>query len=303
MPKQTEIAASLANVTKRYRKTAALTDVTLEFRAGEAVALLGPNGAGKTTTVGLLLGTLRPTRGEVRVFGDDPVRGRARAGVARRQRVGAMLQIAGVPGTLRVREHIELFRSYYPRPLERDAVIAAAGLSGLENRLYDQLSGGEKQRLHLALALCGNPDILFLDEPTVGLDVESKRALWREIRATIEAGRTVVLTTHNIEEADALADRIVLLNHGEVVADGTPAEIKQRTASSRIAATTAIAPEAIAALPGVTDVREDKQRIEAFAGTPEPVVRALLAMDPGLRDLEVSRATLEEAFLALTRTA
>ena len=297
MPKQTEIAASLANVTKRYRKTAALTDVALEFRAGEAVALLGPNGAGKTTTVGLLLGTLRPTRGEVRVFGDDPVRGRCR------QRVGAMLQIAGVPGTLRVREHIELFRSYYPNPLDRDAVVAAAGLRGLENRLYDKLSGGEKQRLHLALALCGNPDILFLDEPTVGLDVESRHALWREIRAIIDAGRTVVLTTHNIEEADALADRIVLLNRGEVVADGTPAEIKQRTASSRIAATTAITPDAIAALPGVTDVRRDKHRMNVFASAPEPVVRALLAMDPGLRDLEVSRATLEEAFLALTRTA
>ena len=232
MPTETPVVASLANATKRYGRNEALHNVDLSFRAGEAVALLGPNGAGKTTTVGLLLGTVRPTHGQVRVFDGDPVRGR------HRQRVGAMLQISGVPTTLRVKEHVELFRSYYPNPLGQAAVIGAAGLEGLENRLYGKLSGGEKQRLHLALALCGNPDLLFLDEPTVGLDVASRRALWDEIRATSDAGRTVVLTTHNLEEADTLADRIVVLDHGEVIADGTPSEIKRRTASGRIAATT-----------------------------------------------------------------
>ena len=291
------IAASLANVTKRYRAITALDDVSLDIRAGEAVALLGPNGAGKTTAVGLLLGTLRPDAGHVRVLGGDPTRRRCR------QRIGAMLQISGVPTTLRVREHVDLFRSYYPAPLARETVVVAAGLSGLGNRPYGKLSGGEKQRLHLALALCGNPDLLFLDEPTTGLDVESRRGLWREIRAVIDAGRTVVLTTHNIEEADALADRIVLLDHGRVIASGTPAEIKRDTAGSRITAVTTLATSAIGKLPGVTRVRRDARRTEIFASRPEAVVRALLAMDRNLNDLEVNRATLEEAFLSLVEPA
>lgn len=291
------IAASLANVTKRYRAITALDDVSLDIRAGEAVAVLGPNGAGKTTAVGLLLGTLRPDTGHVRVLGGDPTRRRCR------QRIGAMLQISGVPTTLRVREHVDLFRSYYPAPLDRETIIAAAGLSGLEHRLYGKLSGGEKQRLHLALALCGKPDLLFLDEPTTGLDVESRRALWQEIRGVIDAGRTVVLTTHNIEEADALADRIVLLDHGKIIASGTPAEIKRATAASRISAVTTLATCTIGKLPGVTRVQRDARRTEIFASSPEPVVRALLAMDDDLEDLEVSRTTLEEAFLALLGTA
>ena len=290
------VAASLANVTKRYGAITALNDVSLDIRAGEAVAVLGPNGAGKTTAVGLLLGTLRPDAGHVRVLGGDPSQRRCR------QRIGAMLQISGVPATLRVREHVDLFRSYYPAPLDRETIIAAAGLSGLESRLYGKLSGGEKQRLHLALALCGKPDLLFLDEPTSGLDVESRRALWQEIRAVIDAGRTVVLTTHNIEEADALADRIVLLDHGKIIASGTPAEIKRATAGSRISAVTTLATCAIGKLPGVTRVHRDARRTEIFASSPEAVVRALLAMDHDLMDLEVSRTTLEEAFLSLIRT-
>lgn len=147
------------------------------------------------------------------------------------------------------------------------------------------------------------PDLLFLDEPTTGLDVESKRALHREIRSIIDAGRTVVLTTHDIEEADALADRIVPLHHGEVIATGTPDEIKRRTAGSRIAAVTSRAPDAIAALPGVTGLRRDSHRTEIFASRPEPVVRGLLGMDPELKNLEVTRTTLEEAFLTLTESA
>ena len=291
------IAASLANVTKRYGAVTALDGVSLDIHAGEAVAVLGPNGAGKTTAVGLLLGTLRPDDGELSVLGDDPTRRRCR------QRIGAMLQISGVPTTLRVREHVDLFRSYYPAPLDRETIISTAGLDGLQNRLYGKLSGGEKQRLHLALALCGNPDLLFLDEPTTGLDVESRRRLWQEIRAVIHAGRTVVLTTHNIEEADALADRIVLLDHGRVIASGTPTEIKRDTAGSRITAVTTLATCAIEKLPGVTRVRRDARRIEIFASRPEAVVRALLAMDHALKDLEVNRATLEQAFLSLIRPA
>ena len=291
------VVAALSGVTKTYGPTKALDGVDLEVHGGEVVAVLGPNGAGKTTAVGLLLGTLRPTRGCVSVFGRDPAQRRHLA------RVGSMLQISGVPSTLRVQEHVELFRSYYAKPLAFEDVIASAGLAGLERRLYGKLSGGQKQRLHLALALCGNPDLLFLDEPTTGLDVESKRALMSEIRSIIDAGRTVVLTTHDVEDADALADRIVLLHRGTVIATGTPDEIKRRTAGSRIAAVTSLAADAIAALPGVTRLRRDTHRTEIFASRPGPVVRGLLGMDPELKDLEVTRTTLEEAFLSLTESA
>ena len=298
MPRH-DVVASFTRVSKRYGNTEALRDVDLGIRAGEAVALLGPNGAGKTTAVNLLLGILSPSSGRVRVFGNDP---NSRAS---RQRVGAMLQIAGVPQTLRVREHVELFRSYYPDPLEHATIIAMAGLMGVENRLYGKLSGGQKQRLHLALALGGNPELLFLDEPTAGLDVTSRRALWTELRKLVEAGRAVVLTTHNIEEAEALADQIVVLDQGRVIASGTPDEIKRATSRSRIAVVTKLERATIDALPNVTRVRQSADRTdrtEIFASRPEPVVRQLLALDPELRDLEVTRTTLEEAFLALTQS-
>jgi len=217
---QTEIA-SFRGVTKNYGLHCALSSIDLQLKSGEVLALLGPNGAGKTTAVKLLLGLLKPSVGAVNVFGSDPADSKARA------RMGAMLQSASVPDTLRVKEHIDLFSSYYPRPLPLPQIIARAGLQRLENRFYCDLSGGEQRRLLFALALCGNPDLLFLDEPTTGLDIESRRGMWAQIRALRDAGKTVLLTTHYLEEADQLADRIVVLKHGKIAADGTPAEIKQ----------------------------------------------------------------------------
>ena len=173
---------------------------------------------------------------------------------------------------------------------------------GVENRLYGKLSGGQKQRLHLALALGGNPELLFLDEPTAGLDVTSRRALWDELRKVVDAGRAVVLTTHYIEEAEALADQIVVLDQGRVIASGTPAEIKRATSRSRITAVTKLERAIIDAWPNVTHVRQSAFRTEIFASHPEPVVRQLLALDPELHDLEVTRTTLEEAFLTLTQS-
>ncbi|HEX6159296.1 MAG TPA: ABC transporter ATP-binding protein, partial [Thermoanaerobaculia bacterium] len=158
--------------------------------------------------------------GSARVFGGDPRDPR------NRERLGAMLQVAAVPGTLRVREHVDLFSSYYPRPLPFAEVVEAAGLQGIENRLFGKLSGGQKQRTLFAMAICGNPDLLVLDEPTVGLDVEARRALWKQIRAFVARGKTILLTTHYLAEAEALANRVVVLHRGQVVATGTPAEIR-----------------------------------------------------------------------------
>ena len=212
--------AQLTGVVKRYDATTALNGLDLTIRPGELLSLLGANGAGKTTAVRLLLGLARPTSGEVRVFGQDP------RDTASRTRVGAMLQVARLPETLRVREHIALFSSYYPDPMPMSEVIEVAGLQGLEKRKYGQLSGGQQKRTLFALAICGNPDLLILDEPTTGLDVEARRGLWKQIRAFIARGRSVLLTTHYLGEAEALADRVVVINKGVVVAEGTPREIK-----------------------------------------------------------------------------
>jgi ABC-2 type transport system ATP-binding protein len=220
------LPGQLSKVTKHYGATVALRELDLSVRPGEVLALLGSNGAGKTTAVRLLLGLSKPTSGLVRVFGRDP------RDSAHRNRTGAMLQVGKVPETLRVREHIHLFSAYYPEPMPMQDVIAAAGLKGLEERRFGDLSGGQKQRVLFALAICGNPGLLILDEPTVGLDVEARRALWKQIRLFVQRGRSVLLTTHYLDEADALANRIVVIDRGSVIAEGTAAEIKAKAGSA-----------------------------------------------------------------------
>jgi ABC-2 type transport system ATP-binding protein len=218
----TEIPARLARVTKRYGAITALHDLDVELRVGETLALLGPNGAGKTTAIRTLLGIVAPDAGFATLFGRDPRVAKNRA------RVGAMLQVAGVPATLTVAEHVRLFATYYPHPLPLAETLEIAGLRGLEKRLYGELSGGQKQRVAFALAICGDPDALVLDEPTSALDVEARLALWAQIRAYVARGRSVLLTTHDLAEADALADRVVVLLGGRIVAEGTATEIKAR---------------------------------------------------------------------------
>ncbi|MDQ3417636.1 MAG: ABC transporter ATP-binding protein [Acidobacteriota bacterium] len=288
------MVAELLGVTKRFRGLTAVDGVDLRLEPGKVTALLGPNGAGKTTTVRLLLGLTRPTSGTVRLFGEDPT------SPAARQRTGVMLQVANVPETLRVREHVHLFCSYYPSPLTVEATLAAAGISHLADRKYGELSSGQRQRVHFALAICGNPDLLCLDEPTVGLDVESRRAFWQEVRALVSRGRTILLTTHYLEEADALADRVVVMNQGAIVADGAPHEMKQLAASRRIRCATALTVDRLQQMPGVASVRRDGATTELLTNDAERVTRDLLIADTSLSGLEVTGAGLEEAFLALT---
>jgi len=287
--------AQLRRAVKRYGAVTALAGIDFAVRPGEVVALLGPNGAGKTTAVQLLLGLVRPSEGEARLFGADPRSPEART------RSGAMLQISKVPETLKVREHIHLVSSYYPRPLPMSEVIAAAGLGGIEERLFGKLSGGQKQRVLFALALCGDPDLLFLDEPTVGLDVEARRSFWTVIGEKARQGRSVLLTTHYLEEADALADRIVMIGRGRVIAEGTPAEIKARVVGRKVRCHTALPLAEVAALPGVRGARRDGELTELFAAEAERAVFELLSRDPSLSALEVRGADLEEAFLTLTQ--
>ena len=294
-PGAVQVVASLEGVNKNYGEVQALKGVNFRVRAGEVVALLGPNGAGKTTAVKLLLGLLQPNTGKVRVLGGDPTN------PENRMRTGAMLQVGRVPETLRVREHIDLFSSYYQNPLPAAAVLAAAGLENLSERKFGDLSGGQRQRVLFALAICGNPDLLFLDEPTVGLDVEARRMLWEQIRQLVGRGKTVLLTTHYLQEADALADRVAVINKGEIIAEGSPSEIKAQTAGKRIRCITSLAIDTLRQIRGVTEVKEDREAFEIHTPEAEPVVRELLARDASLSGLEVSAAGLEEAFLALTQ--
>jgi ABC-2 type transport system ATP-binding protein len=286
--------AELRGATKRFGGVTALDRVDLALGAGQVTALLGPNGAGKTTAVRLLLGLLRPTSGTALLYGQPPHE------LAVRRRVGVMLQVAKVPETLTVREHLHLFSSYYSRPLAIDEALALAGLTRLADRRFGELSGGEQRRALFALAIAGNPDTLFLDEPTVGLDVESRRIFWAQIRRLVDEGRSILLTTHYLEEADALADRIVVLNRGGIIADGTPAEIKQRAAGRRIRCVTALDAERIARIPGVQSVRRERDAVTIATSDADAVARVLMIEDPSLRDLEISGVALEEAFLALT---
>ena len=290
------VVASLQGITKSYGTVHALKNVQMSIRAGELVALLGPNGAGKTTAVKLLLGLASPSAGQVSVFGGNPIQPEVR------MRIGAMLQVAKVPETLKVREHLDLFSSYYLNPMPMNEVVAAAGLEQIKDRKFGELSGGQRQRVLFALAICGNPDIIFLDEPTVGLDVEARRMLWEQIRKLVSRGKTILLTTHYLQEADALADRVVVINRGQIIAEGTPAEIKAQTSGKKIRCVSQLPIDVVRSFPGVVDVKADREAIEINAKDAETVVRELLLHDASLSGLEVTSAGLEEAFLALTQS-
>ncbi|MGC8522250.1 MAG: ATP-binding cassette domain-containing protein [Steroidobacteraceae bacterium] len=286
--------AALHGVSKRFGTHTALERFSLALHRGEVTALLGPNGAGKSTAVRLLLGLTSADCGRIEVLGRDP-----RASAARTA-IGAMLQVARAPDTLTVREHIELFRSYYPRPLATADLLQRTGLGALAHHRFGTLSGGQQQRVLFALALCGNPQVVCLDEPTVGLDIQTRRQVWREIRALASAGKAVLLTTHYLEEADALAHRIVLIEGGRLVRCGTPQELKHSIAARRIRCRTRLTPAALRELPTVTSVEHDRDGVVIFAHEPEQVLRRLLPLDETLGELEVSAASLEDAFLTLT---
>jgi ABC-2 type transport system ATP-binding protein len=284
-----------SHVSKRFGDVEALRDVSFTVDASEVIAFLGPNGAGKTTSISIMLGLRRPTLGAATLLGLDPRDRRARS------QTGVMLQESGVPGNLKVRELVDLFRSYYPSPLPLAAAIERAGLEEKTDALAGSLSGGERQRLYFALAICGNPSILFLDEPTTSLDVEGRRLFWAQVRDFVRSGRTVVLTTHYLEEADALADRVVVIDHGRIIADGSPAAIKGRVAGKRISFESArpLDEGAFIGLP-VQSVTLDDHRVTLLTNEPEDVLKALFARQVDIHDLQVVGAGLEEAFLALT---
>lgn len=292
------VLASLRDVRKRYDKVIALDGVDLQLRAGQVLALLGANGAGKSTAVGLLLGLLQGDAGEALLFGQPP------HVLAGRRRIGVMLQSAGIPDAFKVRELLDLTRSYYPAPRSVADCVALAGLDGLLERRYGKLSGGQQRRVQFALALCGRPQLLFLDEPTTGLDIEARQGLWRAIRELVAQGCGVLLTTHYLEEAEALADRVVVLHQGRIAAQGSVQEIRAHVSQRRIRCVSSLPADRVAEWPQVSSVQRAGDRLDiVITDAAEAVVRRLLAEDVGLQELEVQRAGLADAFIELTQNA
>ncbi|MBN8214695.1 MAG: ABC transporter ATP-binding protein [Xanthomonadales bacterium] len=299
MPIANPPLAQLRGARKRYGAVQALDGVDLSLHAGEVLALLGANGAGKSTAIALLLGLLKPDAGNAELFGRTPDT------LAARQRIGVMLQSAGIPDNSKVSELLNLTRSYYPMPRSVADCVALAGLDGLLDRRYGRLSGGQQRRVQFALAICGNPQVLFLDEPTTGLDIDARQRMWATIRTLVAAGAAVVLTTHYLEEAEALAQRVVVLHRGRVAAAGTMHDVRAHVSQRRIRCLSALDAARIATWPGVRSAVRghdgNPARIEVLTDAVEPVLRRMLAEDSALSDLEIQRAGLADAFLELTR--
>jgi ABC-2 type transport system ATP-binding protein len=291
------LAIDLRNLTKRYGSVTAVNDLSLAIRSGEIVAFLGPNGAGKTTTIDMILGLARPDEGSVRVYGRAPVDAIARGDVS------AVMQNGGLLKDFTVRETVRYTASLYANPQPVDEVLERAGIAGIGDRRVGKCSGGEQQRLRFAMSLLSNPRLLLLDEPTAGMDVEARRDFWTAIREDAVRGRTVMFATHYLEEADAYADRIVLVRQGSIVADGTTAAVKSMASGRTVRATLPNADrDALAALSGVTSVERRGDTVLITCTDSDSIARYLLAQTVAT-DLEITANSLEAAFMALTGDA
>ncbi|MEU8381394.1 ABC transporter ATP-binding protein [Streptosporangium sp. NPDC048865] len=293
MTDDTNDAVSLRNVTRCFGAVRAVDGLSLDIPAGQTVALLGPNGAGKSTTIGLLLGLPTPDSGTVRVFGDAP------ENAVRSGRLAAMPQEGGLVSRTTVRELVGFVSGTYRSPLPLEEVLATAGLEALAGRRMERLSGGQAQRVRFALALAGDPDLILLDEPTAALDVRARREFWESMRAFAARGKTILFSTHYLEEADEYADRVVVIDRGRVVADGTSGEIKRLVALSTVSVTVTGDAASLARLPGVVSAETRGGRAHLRTRDADATVVALAAAG-AIRDLEVVPAALEDAFIALT---
>jgi ABC-2 type transport system ATP-binding protein len=287
------VVATLAAVSKKLGGKPVLDRLDLALNAGEVTALLGRNGAGKTTSVGLLTGRLRPDAGAVRLFGLDPSRPAARA------RMGVMLQAAGLPDVMTVAELVALQSGYYREPRPVAETLRLAGLADLAQRRCGALSGGQARRVQYALAICGRPGLLVLDEPTAAMDRASARALWNTVREAAADGAAVLMTTHDLAEADALADRVVVMDAGRIVADDTPAAIRARAGGSVIRCRTSLSPALAALLPGVREASADGAGLRLVTADAVATTRALVGADSDLADLRIHDAALEDAIATL----
>jgi ABC-2 type transport system ATP-binding protein len=291
------IIAELSGVSKRYGNTVALDGVDLKVPEGKLLAILGPNGAGKTTAISLLLGLRKPDVGKVTIFNKSPLLLEAR------RQVGVMMQEVTLAPEQRAQDLIDLTASYYPKPLKVKEVMELTNTTSLAKRPYGKMSGGQKRQVQFAMALVGRPKLLFLDEPTAGMDVHAREMMWSMMRQLVKEGKSIVLTTHYLEEAEALADQVVVLARGRIVAQGSVDEVRTRVARKQIFCLTKLSIDEIGNWPGVQSVSTDRQRLNITVIEAETIVRRLLAEDKDLQELEVSRAGLAEAFTEITQEA
>lgn len=294
-PADAPTVATLRGITKRYGTTTALAGIDMELRRGELLAVLGPNGAGKSTAIALWLGLIEADAGEVTLLGGSPQE------VARRRGLGVMMQDIELPKELRAREQVALASSYYAQPFAVDETLRRAGISHLADRAYGKLSGGQKRQVQFAVAICGRPTVLFLDEPTAGLDIQAREVMWTNIRALLAEGCSIVLTTHYLEEAEALADRVVVIAKGRVLASGTVDDMRALVERRQISCQSSLTVDDVRTWPGVLEATHTQARLQITATDAESVVRRLLASDTGLARLEVRQAGLNEAFNELTK--
>lgn len=284
------ILARTHDLTRRYNDTTALADVSLEIPAGQVLGLLGPNGAGKSTLIKVMTGLLRPSSGSVELCGGDP------RDEATRRVIGVTPQETGLPETWRVAELVDFVSAHFPDPVPREELLDRFDLSTLADRQAGGLSGGQQRRVAVALAFAGRPRLVFLDEPTTGLDTGARRALWEGIRSFHADGGAVLLTSHYIDEVEALADRVVVMDQGRVIADGPVAEIRGRVRLKRVTLTDPVLPELVA----VTSIERDADRVHLLTNDATALVRELVTSRASFADIEIESASLEDAFLAMT---
>lgn len=289
---EVEKMISLKNITKQFKDKIAVNNISFSIKKGEVVAILGPNGAGKSTTMLMMLGLLEATNGDINVLGQSPKEKKVR------ERIGAMLQEVSVIDALKVKEVIQLFRSYYPDPLDFEELVTFTGLKQEDlKKRADKLSGGQKRRLGFALALAGNPDILFFDEPTVGMDISSRKRFWETVQTLKERGKTIIFSTHYLQEADDVAERILLFKDGEIVADGTPKEIKSKLSKQSVSFIIEdFAPDHFYNLPGVTEVFRKNNRVFVVTEQTDDVLAYLFAGQLNVNGIQVEQGRLDEAF-------
>jgi len=286
---------SFENVTKVYGPVRAVDGLSLELRAGETVAFLGPNGAGKSTSLDMLLALRKPTSGNIRMWGSDPYH------AVKSGRVGAMLQSGGLMPEVTVRELVTLVAGFHPRPLPVEQTMKRAGIDGFAEQRVDRLSGGQTQRVRFALAIVGESDLIVLDEPTTAMDVEGRQAFWANMKAEVAEGRTLLFATHYLEEADQAADRILVINRGRLLADGTPSEIKARAGAKRISFRVDPVDETfLLQLPALVSLEIRHDLVQIQSSDSDRTLYAVLDAGYRPREIEVSGLGLEQAFLAIT---
>ncbi|MDE5053991.1 ABC transporter ATP-binding protein [Niallia taxi] len=291
-----EKVIELIHVSKQFQQHKAVNDISFTVNKGETVAILGANGAGKTTTILLMLGLLQPTNGTVRLFQSDPVK------LEVRQKIGSMLQETSVMDSLKVNEVINLVQSYYPNPLSVQQLLSITGFSNQDwHKRTEKLSGGQKRRLHFALALAGNPDLIFLDEPTVGMDITARDAFWKTVKELQAQGKTIIFTTHYLQEADDIAERIIMISDGKVVGDGTPEELKaewtKKTISFKEAAEYSL--DVYHSLPFVEEVVKENGRITLVTNDSDKTIYDLIERKFMIQEIEIQQGKLEDAFSKL----